>query len=236
MKCSSVALGLTAAQLVAGVGMTVLSIHTMLKLPSLATRDCPLWAAGPLLCAGIMGIITVYSNTNYKTQHNRKPIFVLKVVSFALSGISGVLCIVAAAFLVLHVLLYIDRYAQCRDDALGRQCFCVLPDTVRLYRYAGVTCLQVRSSVKGLFYTSASLSAFGGVCSLWYLTLLWSSRYVYFNAGLRRSLVADQPLGACGDLGGEQFSADHHALAVLEHDDSQASPSRRGRTPQLTAS
>ncbi|KAH9359485.1 hypothetical protein HPB48_000665 [Haemaphysalis longicornis] len=137
----------------------------------------------------------------------------LKVVSFALSGISGVLCIVAAAFLVLHVLLYIDRYAQCRDDALGRQCFCVLPDTVR-------------SSVKGLFYTSASLSAFGGVCSLWYLTLLWSSRYVYFNAGLRRSLVADQPLGACGDLGGEQFSADHHALAVLEHDDSQASPSR----------
>ncbi|XP_077550906.1 uncharacterized protein LOC144164262 isoform X2 [Haemaphysalis longicornis] len=205
MKCSSVALGLTAAQLVAGVGMTVLSIHTMLKLPSLATRDCPLWAAGP-------------------------------VVSFALSGISGVLCIVAAAFLVLHVLLYIDRYAQCRDDALGRQCFCVLPDTVRLYRYAGVTCLQVRSSVKGLFYTSASLSAFGGVCSLWYLTLLWSSRYVYFNAGLRRSLVADQPLGACGDLGGEQFSADHHALAVLEHDDSQASPSRRGRTPQLIAS
>ncbi|KAH9359484.1 hypothetical protein HPB48_016752 [Haemaphysalis longicornis] len=48
MKCSSVALGLTAAQLVAGVGMTVLSIHTMLKLPSLATRDCPLWAAGPV--------------------------------------------------------------------------------------------------------------------------------------------------------------------------------------------
>ncbi|KAH8028915.1 hypothetical protein HPB51_020493 [Rhipicephalus microplus] len=47
MKCSSVALGLATAQLVAGLGLTVLPIHTMLKLPSLATRDCPLWAAGP---------------------------------------------------------------------------------------------------------------------------------------------------------------------------------------------
>ncbi|KAL1471671.1 hypothetical protein MTO96_039801 [Rhipicephalus appendiculatus] len=79
MKCSTVALGLAAAQLVAGLGLTVLPIHTMLKLPSLATRDCPLWAAGPLLCAGIIGTIAVYSNTNYKSQNNRKPIFVLKV-------------------------------------------------------------------------------------------------------------------------------------------------------------
>ncbi|KAH7973163.1 hypothetical protein HPB52_022169 [Rhipicephalus sanguineus] len=78
MKCSSVALGLAAAQLVAGLGLAVLPIHTMLKLPSLATRDCPLWAAGPLLCAGIIGTIAVYSNTNYKSQNNRKPIFVLK--------------------------------------------------------------------------------------------------------------------------------------------------------------
>lgn len=137
MKCSSVALGLAAAQLVAGLGLAVLPIHTMLKLPSLATRDCPLWAAGPLLCAGIIGTIAVYSNTNYKSQNNRKPIFVLKV----------------------------------------------------------------HSTVKGLFYTTAAVSVLGGVCSLWYLTLLWSSRYVYFNAGLRRTL------GDPGDLVGEQYSA-----------------------------
>ncbi|XP_075554265.1 uncharacterized protein LOC142587280 isoform X1 [Dermacentor variabilis] len=87
MKCSSVALGLAAAQLVAGLGLTVLPIHTMLKLPSLATRDCPLWAAGPLLCAGIIGIIAVYSNTNYKSQNNRKPIFILK------GGVSPFACV-----------------------------------------------------------------------------------------------------------------------------------------------
>lgn len=203
MKCSSVALGLAAAQLVSGLGLTVLPIHTMLKLPSLATRDCPLWAAGPLLCAGIIGIIAVYSNTNYKSQNNRKPIFVLKIASFALSSLSGVLCLVAAAFLVLHVLLYIDRYTQCRDDPMHRQCLCALAEAAtRFYRYERVTCLQVHSTVKGLFYTTAALSVLGGVCSLWYLTLLWSSRYVYFNAGLRRTV------GDPGDLAGEQYSAD----------------------------
>ncbi|KAH7973162.1 hypothetical protein HPB52_022168 [Rhipicephalus sanguineus] len=60
---------------------------------------------------------------------------------------------------------------------------------------------QVHSTVKGLFYTTAAVSVLGGVCSLWYLTLLWSSRYVYFNAGLRRTL------GDPGDLVGEQYSA-----------------------------
>lgn len=223
MKCANVALGLATAQLVAGLGLTVLPIHTMLKLPSLATRDCPLWAAGPLLCAGIVGIIAVYSNTNYKSQLNRKPIFVLKVVSFTLSSVSGVLCLVAAAFLVLHVLLYIDRYTQCRDDTMRRQCFCALVEgAARLYRYDRVTCLQVRSTVKGLFYTTASVSALGGVCSLWYLTLLWSSRYVYFNAGLRRSRNPGDPLPGGGDLAGEQYSADQ-----LEHGtDSDSAPRR----------
>ncbi|KAH6926528.1 hypothetical protein HPB50_019406 [Hyalomma asiaticum] len=61
---------------------------------------------------------------------------------------------------------------------------------------------KVHSTVKGLFYTTAALSVLGGVCSLWYLTLLWSSRYVYFNAGLRRTV------GDPGDLVGEQYSAD----------------------------
>ncbi|KAH7942205.1 hypothetical protein HPB49_021882 [Dermacentor silvarum] len=225
MKCSSVALGLAAAQLVAGLGLTVLPIHTMLKLPSLATRDCPLWAAGPLLCAGIIGIIAVYSNTNYKSQNNRKPIFILKIVSFALSSLSGVLCLVAAAFLVLHVLLYIDRYTQCRDDPMRRQCLCALAEgAARFYRYDRVTCLQVHSTVKGLFYTTAAVSVLGGVCSLWYLTLLWSSRYVYFNAGLRRTLV--DPLPGGGDMAGEQYSA-----AEAEHNDA---PPRR--LPQLTVS
>ncbi|KAK8775658.1 hypothetical protein V5799_030996 [Amblyomma americanum] len=112
-----------------------------------------------LLCAGIVGILAVYSNSNYKSQQNRKPIFVLKdyvpgtlveydeggqVVSFALSSLSGVLCLVAAAFLALHVLLYIDRYAQCRDDPMRRHCFCALAEgAARLYRYDRVTCLQV---------------------------------------------------------------------------------------------
>lgn len=211
MKCSSVALGLATAQLVAGLGLTVLPIHTMLKLPSLATRDCPLWAAGPLLCAGIIGTITVYSNTNYKSQNNRKPIFVLKIASFALSSVSGVLCLVAAAFLVLHVVLYIDRYTLCSDDPVRRQCLCYLAEaSTRFYRYERVTCLQVSSTVKGLFYTTATVAVLGGVCSLWYLTLLWSSRYVYFNAGLRRTL------GDPGDLVGEQYSASDHNDAAPE--------------------
>ncbi|XP_050038370.1 sarcospan-like [Dermacentor andersoni] len=219
MKCSSVALGLAAAQLVAGLGLTVLPIHTMLKLPSLATRDCPLWAAGPLLCAGIIGIIAVYSNKNYKSQNNRKPIFILKIVSFALSSLGGVLCLVAAAFLVLHVLLYIDRYTQCRDDPMRRQCLCAL-DAARVYRYDSVTCLQVHSTVKGLFYTMAAVSLLGGVCSLWHLTLLWSSRYVYFNAGLRCTVVDPPPGGL------EQYS-------VAEAEQSDAPPRR---LPQLIAS
>ncbi|XP_065282587.1 uncharacterized protein [Dermacentor albipictus] len=216
-----------------------------------------------LLCAGIIGIIAVYSNTNYKSQNNRKPIFILKcvpgrqanatlgacdpfattgangpvattgvstevptrptgkIVSFALSSLGGVLCLVAAAFLVLHVLLYIDRYAQCRDDPMRRQCLCALDGgAARFYRYDRVTCLQVHSTVKGLFYTMAAVSLLGGVCSLWHLTLLWSSRYVYFNAGLRCTLVDPPPGGL------EQYSA-----AEAEQSDG---PPRR--LPQLIAS
>lgn len=51
MKCSTVALVLASVQLFAGLGLTALAIHTMLKLPSLSTRDCPLWAAGPVSAA-----------------------------------------------------------------------------------------------------------------------------------------------------------------------------------------
>ncbi|KAH8028913.1 hypothetical protein HPB51_020491 [Rhipicephalus microplus] len=69
---------------------------------------------------------------------------------------------------------------------------------------------KVNSTVKGLFYTMATVAVLGGVCSLWYLTLLWSSRYVYFNAGLRRTL------GDPGDLVGEQYSASDHNDAAPE--------------------
>ncbi|CAN8000602.1 unnamed protein product [Ixodes hexagonus] len=173
MKCSTVALVLALVQLAAGVGLTVLSIHTMLKLRSLATRDCPLWAAAP-------------------------------AVSFALSSLSGILCFVAASFLALHVLLYIDRYSDCYDQ--GHHCLCTLNDS-RLYRYAGVTCAQVHGTVKALFYVSATVSALGGLASVWLLALLWSSRYVYFQAGLRPPGPADANRDATADILYEQYSA-----------------------------
>lgn len=187
MRCSGTALALAATQLVAGLGLTALCVHLMLKLPSLTTRDWPIWAAGPLVTAGIVGVITVHSAKRYKSSANRKPIFVLKVVSFVLSSLSMVLCLVAASFLVLHVLLYIDRYVDCRYDLLGHQCFCTLPDHRQLYRYANVTCLQVHGSIKGLFYTTAVLSVLASLSCLWYLVILWSSRYVYFYAGMRNA-------------------------------------------------
>lgn len=203
MKCSTVALVLALVQLAAGVGLTALSIHTMLKLRSLTTRDCPLWAAAPLLSSGIVAIITVYSNSHYKSQSNRKPIFVLKAVSFALSSLSGILCFVAASFLVLHVLLYIDRYSDCHDQ--GQHCLCTMNDS-RLYRYAGVNCAQVRGTVKALFYVTASVSAVGGLASVWLLALLWSSRYVYFQAGLRPPGPNEANRDAAADVY-EQYSA-----------------------------
>lgn len=184
---------LASVQLFAGLGLTALAIHTMLKLPSLSTRDCPLWAAGPLVTAGILGLLTVHSNKHYKSQSNRKSLFLLKVVSFALSSLSGVLCFVAALFLALHVVLYIDRYLDCRDDFLGKHCYCNFADG-RLYSYAKVTCLQVHGSVKALFLTTTSVATLGGLASLGFLAVVWSSRYVYFQAGLRPSL-GDQSKG-----------------------------------------
>ncbi|XP_064484993.1 sarcospan-like isoform X1 [Ornithodoros turicata] len=203
MRCPGIALALTVAQLATGLGLTALCVHLMLKLPSLTTRDWPVWAAGPLITAGIVGVMTVYSAKHYKTTPNRKPIFVLKVVSFVLSSLSMVLCMVAAAFLVLHVLLYIDRYSECRYDLRGHQCFCTLPSHSQLYRYSNVTCLQVGGSIKGLFYTTAAVSVVAGISCLWYLAILWSSRYVYFYSGVAQVKSIPQVL--------EQYSTQQHS-------------------------
>ncbi|XP_064484995.1 sarcospan-like isoform X2 [Ornithodoros turicata] len=172
MRCPGIALALTVAQLATGLGLTALCVHLMLKLPSLTTRDWPVWAAGP-------------------------------VVSFVLSSLSMVLCMVAAAFLVLHVLLYIDRYSECRYDLRGHQCFCTLPSHSQLYRYSNVTCLQVGGSIKGLFYTTAAVSVVAGISCLWYLAILWSSRYVYFYSGVAQVKSIPQVL--------EQYSTQQHS-------------------------
>lgn len=54
--------------------------------------------------------------------------------------------------------------------------------------------LQVHGSVKALFLTTTSVATLGGLASLGFLAVVWSSRYVYFQAGLRPSL-GDQSKG-----------------------------------------
>lgn len=67
-------------------------------------------------------------------------------------------------------------------------------------------CTQVRGTVKGLFYVTASVSAVGGLASVWLLALLWSSRYVYFQAGLRPPGPNEANRDAAADVY-EQYSA-----------------------------
>lgn len=106
---------------------------------------------------------------------------------FGLSSACIFVCMVAAVFPGIHG-SRIAHFFYCDMSAEEAKCLCAnsREATARVYIYEQVrSCDVVITSIKDYLILQCALNAIAsGVC-MWFVTLLWKSRYQDFHSGLR---------------------------------------------------
>ena len=72
-----------------------------------------------------------------------------------------------------------------------------IPAATQVYTYDPLTCYQVQNVLPVYLISSAVANGTAVVVCIWYILLLWSSRYAYTYAGLK---VAEQKAAAMASL------------------------------------
>ncbi|XP_022243370.1 sarcospan-like [Limulus polyphemus] len=187
MKYWKVFAVLTFLQLILGITITVLAIRASDFSTSLGAKDLPLWASGPLVVSGCIGVLFVLGCRNSFSENTS--VFVIKGISYLTSCLSVVLCFVAATFNSIHVVLYLENFYSCTDSENHSACVC-LRGTQPLhivYTYEDISCEGVFNGLYNVFIVLAVLNSLGGLTCLCYVILLWSTRYNYIYGGVTGS-------------------------------------------------
>ena len=113
-------------------------------------------------------------------------VFLLQCICLFLACLSCCLCSSACVFTSVHC-FKIFSYWQCHTRAF-HHCACVLnPDPLaEIFMYQNTShCDDIRQELWKYLLSQSVLNAVGSVITLWFVLMLWKSRYNGFYAGLK---------------------------------------------------
>ncbi|KRT84803.1 hypothetical protein AMK59_2077 [Oryctes borbonicus] len=112
-----------------------------------------------------------------------------KVISIFLSTLAAITCLTACTFGIIHILCLSAMECETPADLTGT-CLCRIETKnslapVKTYHYMDLQCTEVRNVLTMLLIFSSVANGIGGIFSVWYIYLYWSSRYMYTYSKVR---------------------------------------------------
>ncbi|XP_074646232.1 sarcospan-like [Tubulanus polymorphus] len=195
LRCCRITVLLVIMQTFLGIIITALGFYLRRLTLSIPLIETPFWAGIPLSLAGAIGMyLCAY---DFKVYTGKKRIYSIKAVCAVISSTCVVACLVGSVFTGIHG-HRIAAYTIC--DRLNSSCICSLQEPEpsvnrRMFVYEGMKrCTLVFSSLKDYLILQCALNTVASGVSLWFVLLLWRSRYRPFYGGLRLfSYSANQP-------------------------------------------
>ncbi|XP_064631982.1 sarcospan-like isoform X2 [Lineus longissimus] len=189
LRCCRINVLLVTMQTFLGITITALGFYMRTLTLSLQYYECPFWAGIPLSLTGTIGMYLCA--TDFKAYTGSTKMMVVKAVCFTLSAICMFVAIVAAVFVGIHG-HRIASYDECKwynNSKNTSTCECTIdkldPDA-RIYIYEGVRrCNLIFSSIKDYLILECALTSVASGVSVWFVILLWKSRYQKFSGSLR---------------------------------------------------
>ncbi|PSN43504.1 hypothetical protein C0J52_13413 [Blattella germanica] len=171
------ATALAALQVMLGIAVSSLAVWLLVWAPNLRIRDIPYWSGLSLLASGITGLMFLCCcRKSHPTPGVPHDIWMLstKALSIFLAVLATVSCFCACVFAMLHLVFLSSM--QC-EPAHVLHSTCVCQDIQRVYHYTDLNCPEVENILTILLIGSCAANGIGGILSVWYVFLHWSSRY-----------------------------------------------------------
>ncbi|XP_025832540.1 sarcospan isoform X2 [Agrilus planipennis] len=196
MRYHRLAKALVSLQTILASALCFLAMWLLMWAPNLRTRDNPYWSAIPLLLSGILGLVLLCCcRKEYPGMPNEYSVITTKVFSIILTTISGAVCLIAAAFAIIH-LVSLSVMVCSPPNQSNSTCFCkVTIDSyhynqsvsplIKSYHYMDLTCPEVDNVLTILLICSGIVNAISAIIALWYVYLHWASRYYYTYSKVR---------------------------------------------------
>ncbi|CAH1782945.1 unnamed protein product [Owenia fusiformis] len=185
MKCCKIKVLLVTMQLCVGIVITALSFYLQTLSSSMKIRETPYWAGLPLLVAGIVGIY--FCATDIAAYAGSTKAFIVKSTCFLLSFCCLFVCMVSSVFCGIPANM-IASFNECTNigtnSTITQTCRC--EQDTKTYDFNEVeSCDVVMTSIKDYLILLCALNSIGSGVSMWFVGLLWKSRYRDFHSGLR---------------------------------------------------
>ncbi|ELU09876.1 hypothetical protein CAPTEDRAFT_37582, partial [Capitella teleta] len=172
-----------------GLVVTALGVYMRTLTSTLVLRECPFWAGAPVSTLNYASpLVQMFIGYPSCTEPFSADFFPSQATCFVLASICVFICMVAAVFAGSHG-SRISAFHHCTHNSSMAQCQCShsTEPLAPIYIYDDIarSCDVIITSVKDYLILQCAFNSIGsGVC-LWFVTLLWKSRYQDFHSGLR---------------------------------------------------